>query len=150
MLITSIKEYNRQNLVLKGTKRNTQEIDSFMAQVEKRLKNLVKRQTEVYASSLIIKEKEAYTESLLDKLTEDLNNTEKVIEDLRISFQDSSSECLSMRKLLEDIQLENADLKQRLVDKDEKLRTLEITLKQLDGGSSKDAQILKRKGRWRC
>ena len=105
---------NRLNLVQKGTKRDTQEKGSIMAHVGKRLKNLVRKQEEV-------KGKEISTGSVLDKSRDDL----------RSNLNYSDKEFSSMRRQLEDSKFENADLKQRLGDQDDKVKTLEITIKKL-------------------
>ena len=115
---------NRLNLVQKGTKRHTQKKGSITAHVGKRLKNLVQRQTEVI-------EKEANTGRVLDKLREDLIERGESVEGLRSNFHHSAEEFLSMRRQLEDSQFENADLKQRVGDQDDKVKTLEITIKKL-------------------
>ena len=115
---------NRLNLVQKGTKRHTQKKGSITAHVGKRLKNLVQRQTEVI-------EKEANTGRTLDKLREDLIERGESVEGLRSNFHHSAEEFLSMRRQLEDSQFENADLKQRVGDQDDKVKTLEITIKKL-------------------
>ena len=105
---------NRLNLVQKGTKRDAQEKGSIMAHVGKRLKNLVRRQEEV-------KGKETSTGCVLEKSRDDLRSN------LNYSYKEFSS----MRRQLEDSQFENADLKQRLGEKDGKVRALETTTKQL-------------------
>ena len=115
---------NRLNLVQKGTKRHTQKKGSITAHVGKRLKSLVQRQTEVI-------EKEANIGRVLDKLGEDLIERGESMEGLRGNFHHSAEEFLSMRRQLEDSQFENADLKQRLGDQDDKVKTLEITIKKL-------------------
>ena len=115
---------NRLNLVQKGTKRHTQKKGSITAHVGKRLKNLVQRQTEVI-------EKEANTGRVLDKLREDLIERGESVEGLRSNFHHSAEEFLSMRRQLEDSQFENADLKQCVGDQDDKVKTLEITIKKL-------------------
>ena len=115
---------NRLNLVQKGTKRHTQKKGSITAHVGKRLKSLVHRQTEVI-------EKETNIGRVLDKLREDLIERGESMEGLRSNFHPSAKEFSSMRRQLEDSQFENADLKQRLGDQDDKVKTLEITIKKL-------------------
>ena len=114
----------RLNLVQKGTKRHTQKKGSITAHVGKRLKSLVHRQTEVI-------EKETNIGRVLDKLREDLIERGESMEGLRSNFHPSAKEFSSMRRQLEDSQFENADLKQRLGDQDDKVKTLEITIKKL-------------------
>ena len=115
---------NRLNLVQKGTKRHTQKKASITAHVGKRLKSLVHRQTEAI-------EKEANIGRVLDKLREDLIERGESMEGLRNNFHPSAKEFSSMRRQLEDSKFENADLKQRLGDQDDKVKTLEITIKKL-------------------
>ena len=117
---------NRLNLVQKGTKRDTQEKGSIMAHVGKRLKNLMRRKEEV-------KGKETSTGRVLDKSRDDLRSN------LNYSYKEFSS----MRRQLEDSQFENADLKQRLGEKDGKVRALETTTKQLQEGLQKTHKYLK-------
>ncbi|CAH3038749.1 unnamed protein product [Pocillopora meandrina] len=117
---------NRLNLVQKGTKRDTQEKGSIVAHVGKRLKNLVRRQEEV-------KGKETSTGRVLDKSRDDLRST------LNYSYKEFSS----MRRQLEDSQFENFDLKQRLGEKDGKVRALETTTKQLQEDLQKTHKYLK-------
>ena len=117
---------NRLNLVQKGTKRDTQEKGSIVAHVGKRLKNLVRRQEEV-------KGKETSTGRVLDKSRDDLRST------LNFSYKEFSS----MRRQLEDSQFENVDLKQRLGEKDGKVRALETTTKQLQEDLQKTHKYLK-------
>ena len=116
-----------------------------MAQVGKGLRNLVQRQREVYASSLIMKKTEAYTASVVEKLRKDLNEREESMEYLRSCSQDSANECSFMRRLLEDIQCENAHLRRCLGDKDEKVRMLETIVKQLEEDLQKTQKYLKEK-----
>ena len=117
---------NRLNLVQKGTKRDAQEKGSIMAHVGKRLKNLVRRQEEV-------KGKETSTGRVLEKSSDDLRSN------LNYSFKEFSS----MRRQLEDSQFENADLKQRLGEKDGKVRALDSTTKQLQEDLQKMLKYLK-------
>ena len=126
---------NRLNLVQKRTKRHTQKKGSITAHVGKRLKSLVQRQTEVI-------EKKANIGRVLDKLREDLIEREESMEGLRSNFHHSAEEFLSMRRQLEDSQFENADLKQRLGDQDDKVKTLEITIKQLEEDLHKTHEYL--------
>ena len=121
---------NGLNLIKKGTKRYTQERGSFVAGVGKRLKNLVQRPRGVSASSLVMKKKEAHAERVLDKLREDLNERGKVIQDLRSNFKDSAKELSSMRRQLEDIQCQNAELIQCLGHKEEDLQKTQRYLKE--------------------
>ena len=120
----------RLNLIQKGTKRYTQERGSFIAGVGKRLKNLVQRPRGVSASSLVMKKKEAHAERVLDKLREDLNERGEVIQDLRSNFKDSAKELSSMRRQLEDIQCQNAELIQCLGHKEEDLQKTQRYLKE--------------------
>ena len=120
----------RLNLIQKGTKRYTQERGSFIAGVGKRLKNLVQRPRGVSASSLVMKKKEAYAERVLDKLRDDLNEKGEVIQDLRSNFKDSAKELSSMRRQLEDIQCQNAELIQCLGHKEEDLQKTQRYLKE--------------------
>ena len=120
----------RLNLIQKGTKRYTQERGSFIAGVGKRLKNLVQRPRGVSASSLAMKKKEAHAERVLDKLREDLNERGEVIQDLRSNFKDSAKELSSMRRQLEDIQCQNAELIQCLGHKEEDLQKTQRYLKE--------------------
>ena len=120
----------RLNLIQKGTKRYTQERGSFIAGVGKRLKNLVQRPRGVSASSLVMKKKEAHAERVLDKLREDLNERGEVIQDLRSNFKDSAKELSSMRRQLEDIQCQNAELIQCLRHKEEDLQKTQRYLKE--------------------
>nr|XP_058941628.1 myosin heavy chain, clone 203-like [Pocillopora verrucosa] len=108
---------NRLNLVQKGTKRDTQEKGSIMAHVGKRLKNLVRRQEEV-------KGKEISTGRVLEKSRDDL----------RSNLNYSDKEFSSMRRQLEDSEFENADLKQRLGEKDEDLQKTHKYLKEREVG----------------
>ena len=117
---------NRLNLVQKGTKRDAQEKGSIMAHVGKRLKNLVRRQEEV-------KGKETSTGRVLEKSRDDLRSN------LNYSYKEFSS----MRRQLEDSQFENADLKQRLGEKDGKVRALDSTTKQLQEDLQKMLKYLK-------
>ena len=117
---------NRLNLVQKGTKRDAQEKGSIMAHVGKRLKNLVRRQEEV-------KGKETSTGRVLEKSRDDLRSN------LNYSFKEFSS----MRRHLEDSQFENAGLKQRLGEKDGRVRALETTTKQLQEDLQKTHEYLK-------
>ena len=117
---------NRLNLVQKGTKRDTQEKGSIVAHVGKRLKNLVRRQEEV-------KGKETSTGRVLEKSRDDLRSN------LNYSFKEFSS----MRRQLEDSQFENAGLKQRLGEKDGRVRALETTTKQLQEDLQKTHEYLK-------
>ena len=128
----------RLNLVQKGTKRHTQKKGSITAPVGKRLKSLVHRQTEVI-------EKEANIGRVLDKLRGDLIERGESMEDLRSNFHPSAKEFSSMRRQLEDSQFENADLKQRLGDQDDKVKTLEITIKQLEEDLHKTHEYLNEK-----
>ena len=120
----------RLNLIQKGTKRYTQERGSFIAGVGKRLKNLVQRPRGVSASSLVMKKKEAYAERVFHKLREDLNERGEVIQDLRSNFKDSAKELSSMRRQLEDIQCQNAELIQCLGNKEEDLQKTQRYLKE--------------------
>ena len=120
----------RLNLIQKGTKRYTQERGSFIAGVGKRLKNLVQRPRGVSASSLVMKKKEAHAQRVLDKLREDLNERGEVIQDLRSNFKDSAKELSSMRRQLEDIQCQNAELIQCLGHKEEDLQKTQRYLKE--------------------
>ena len=120
----------RLNLIQKGTKRYTQERGSFIAGVGKRLKNLVQRPRGVSASSLAMKKKEAHAERVLEKLREDLNERGEVIQDLRSNFKDSAKELSSMRRQLEDIQCQNAELIQCLGNKEEDLQKTQRYLKE--------------------
>ena len=120
----------RLNLIQKGTKRYTQERGSFIAGVGKRLKNLVQRPRGVSASSLVMKKKEAHAERVLHKLREDLNERGEVIQDLRSNFKDSAKELSSMRRQLEDIQCQNAELIQCLGHKEEDLQKTQRYLKE--------------------
>ena len=120
----------RLNLIQKGTKRYTQERGSFIAGVGKRLKNLVQRPRGVSASSLVMKKKEAYAERVLDKLRDDLNEKGEVIQDLRSNFKDTAEELSSMRRQLEDIQCQNAELIQCLGNKEEDLQKTQRYLKE--------------------
>ena len=120
----------RLNLIQKGTKRYTQERGSFITGVGKRLKNLVQRPRGVSASSLVMKKKEAYAERVLHKLREDLNERGEVIQDLRSNFKDSAKELSSMRRQLEDIQCQNAELIQCLRHKEEDLQKTQRYLKE--------------------
>ena len=117
---------NRLNLVQKGTKRDTQEKGSIVAHVGKRLKNLVRRQEEV-------KGKEIRTGCVLEKSRDDL----------RSNLNYSDKEFSSMRRQLEDSEFENADLKQRLGEKDGKVRALETSTKQLQEDLQKTHKYLK-------
>ena len=117
---------NRLNLVQKGTKRDAQEKGSIMAHVGKRLKNLVRRQEEV-------KGKEIRTGCVLEKSRDDL----------RSNLNYSDKEFSSMRRQLEDSEFENADLKQRLGEKDGKVRALETSTKQLQEDLQKTHKYLK-------
>lgn len=117
---------NRPNLVQKGTKRDTQEKGSIMAHVGKRLKNLVRRQEEV-------KGKETSTGRVLNKSRDDMRSN------LNYSYKEFSS----MRRQHEDSQFENADLKQRLGEKDGKVRALETTTKQLQEDLQKTHKYVK-------
>ncbi|CAH3034410.1 unnamed protein product [Pocillopora meandrina] len=121
---------HRLNLIQKGTKRYTQERGSFIAGVGKRLKNLVQRRRGVSASSLVMKKKEAHAERMLVKLREDLNERGEVIQDLRSNFKDSAKELSSMRRQLEDIQCQNAELIQCLRHKEEDLQKTQRYLKE--------------------
>ena len=121
---------NGLNLIKKGTKRYTQERGSFVAGVGKRLKNLVQRPRGVSASSLVMKKKEAHAERVLDKLRDDLNEKGEVIQDLRSNFKDSAKELSSMRRQLEDIQCQNAELIQCLGHKEEDLQKTQRYLKE--------------------
>ena len=121
---------HRLNLIQKGTKRYTQERGSFIAGVGKRLKNLVQRPRGVSASSLVMKKKEAHAQRVLDKLREDLNERGEVIQDLRSNFKDSAKELSSMRRQLEDIQCQNAELIQCLGHKEEDLQKTQRYLKE--------------------
>ena len=121
---------HRLNLIQKGTKRYTQERGSFIAGVGKRLKNLVQRPRGVSALSLVMKKKEAHAQRLLDKLREDLNERGEVIQDLRSNFKDSAKELSSMRRQLEDIQCQNAQLIQCLGHKEEDLQKTQRYLKE--------------------
>ena len=120
----------RLNLIQKGTKRYTHERGSFIADVGKRLKNLVQRPRGVSASSLVMKKKEAHAERVLHKLREDLNERGEVIQDLRSNFKDSAKELSSMRRQLEDIQCQNAELIQCLEHKEEDLQKTQRYLKE--------------------
>ena len=120
----------RLNLIQKRTKRYTQERGSFIAGVGKRLKNLVQRPRGVSASSLVMKKKEAYAERVLHKLREDLNERGEVIQDLRSNFKDSAKELSSMRRQLEDIQCQNAELIRCLGNKEEDLQKTQRYLKE--------------------
>ena len=120
----------RLNLIQKGTKRYTQERGSFIAGVGKRLKNLVQRPRGVSASSLVMKKKEAHAERVLHKLREDLNERGEVIQDLRSNFKDSAKELSSMRRQLEDIQCQNAELIRCLGNKEEDLQKTQRYLKE--------------------
>ena len=120
----------RLNLIQKGTKRYTQERGSFIAGVGKRLKNLVQRPREVSVSSLVMKKKEAHAERVLDKLREDLNERGEVIQDLRSNFKDTAEELSSMRRQLEDIQCQNAQLIKCLGHKEEDLQKTQRYLKE--------------------
>ena len=120
----------RLNLIQKGTKRYTQERGSFIAGVGKRLKNLVQRPRGVSASSLVMKKKEAHAQRVLDKLREDLNERGEVIQDLRSNFKDSAKELSSMRRQLEDIQCQNAELIRCLGNKEEDLQKTQRYLKE--------------------
>ena len=121
---------HRLNLIQKGTKRYTKERGSFIAGVGKRLKNLVQRPRGVSASSLVMKKKEAYAERVLDKLMDDLNEKGEVIQDLRSNFKDSAKELSSMRRQLEDIQCQNAELIRCLGNKEEDLQKTQRYLKE--------------------
>ena len=121
---------NGLNLIQKGTKRYTQERGWFIAGVGKRLKNLVQRPRGVSASSLVMKKKEAHAERMLDKLRDDLNEKGEVIQDLRSNFKDSAKELSSMRRQLEDIQCQNAELIQCLGNKEEDLQKTQRYLKE--------------------
>ena len=121
---------HRWNLIQKGTKRYTQEKGSFIAGVGKRLKNLVQRPRGVSASSLVMKKKEAHAERVLHKLREDLNERGEFIQDLRSNFKDSAKELSSMRRQLEDIQCQNAELIQCLEHKEEDLQKTQRYLKE--------------------
>ena len=121
---------NGLNLIKKGTKRYTQKRGSFTAGVGKRLKNLVQRPRGVSASSLVMKKKEAYAERVLDKLRDDLNEKGEVIQDLRRNFKDTAEELSSMRRQLEDIQCQNAELIQCLGNKEEDLQKTQRYLKE--------------------
>ena len=121
---------HRLNVIQKGTKRYTQERGSFIAGVGKRLKNLVQRPRGVSASSLVMKKKEAHAQRVLDKLREDLNERGEVIQDLRSNFKDSAKELSSMRRQLEDIQCQNAQLIQCLGHKEEDLQKTQRYLKE--------------------
>ena len=123
-------EAYRLNLIQKGTKRYTQERGSFIAGVGKRLKNLVQRPRGVSASSLVMKKKEAHAERVLHKLREDLNERGEVIQDLRSNFKDSAKELSSMRRQLEDIQCQNAELIRCLGNKEEDLQKTQRYLKE--------------------
>ncbi|XP_027060116.1 centromere-associated protein E-like [Pocillopora damicornis] len=136
---------NRLKLVKKETIRKAEQTGCLMAQVGKGLRNLVQRQREVYASSLIMKKTEAYTASVVEKLRKDLNDREESVKYLRSCSQDSANECSFMRRLLEDIQCENAHLKRCLGDKDEKVRMLETIAKQLEEDLQKTQKYLKEK-----
>ncbi|XP_058941594.2 golgin subfamily B member 1-like [Pocillopora verrucosa] len=136
---------NRLKLVKKETIRKAEQTGCLMAQVGKGLRNLVQRQREVYASSLIMKKTEAYTASVVEKLRKDLNEREESVEYLRSCSQDSANECSFMRRLLEDIQCENAHLRRCLGDKDEKVRMLETIVKQLEEDLQKTQKYLKEK-----
>ena len=138
-------EHNRLKLVKKETIRKAEQTGCLMAQVGKGLRNLVQRQREVYASSLIMKKTEAYTASVVEKLRKDLNDREESVKYLRSCSQDSANECSFMRRLLEDIQCENAHLKRCLGDKDEKVRMLETIAKQLEEDLQKTQKYLKEK-----
>ena len=120
----------RLNLIQKGTKRYTQERGSLITGVGKRLKNLVQRPRGVSASSLVMKKKEAHAQRVLDKLREDLNERGEVIQDLRSNFKDSAKELSSMRRQLEDIQCQNAQLIQCLGHKEEDLQKTQRYLKE--------------------
>ena len=120
----------RLNLIQKGTKRYTQERGSLITGVGKRLKNLVQRPRGVSASSLVMKMKEAHAERVLDKLREDLNERGEVIQDLRSNFKDSARELSSMRRQLEDIQCQNAELIKCLGHKEEDLQKTQRYLKE--------------------
>ncbi|CAH3034388.1 unnamed protein product [Pocillopora meandrina] len=120
----------RLNLIQKGTKRYTQERGSLITGVGKRLKNLVQRPRGVSASSLVMKKKEAHAERMLDKLREDLNERGEVIQDLRSNFKDSARKLSSMRRQLEDIQCQNAELIKCLGHKEEDLQKTQIYLKE--------------------
>ena len=120
----------RLNLIQKGTKRYTQERGSLITGVGKRLKNLVQRPRGVSASSLVMKKKEAHAERVLHKLREDLNERGEVIQDLRSNFKDSAKELSSMRRQLEDIQCQNAELIQCLGNKEEDLQKTQRYLKE--------------------
>ena len=117
---------NRLNLVQKGTKRDTQGKGSIMAHLGKRLKNLVRKQEEV-------KGKEISTGCVLEKSRDDL----------RSNLNYSDKEFSSMRRQLEDSEFENADLKQRLGEKDGKVRALETSTKQLQEDLQKTHKYLK-------
>ena len=123
-------EAYRLNLIQKGTKRYTQERGSLITGVGKRLKNLVQRPRGVSASSLVMKKKEAHAERVLHKLREDLNERGEVIQDLRSNFRDSAKELSSMRRQLEDIQCQNAELIQCLGHKEEDLQKTQRCLKE--------------------
>ncbi|PFX29083.1 hypothetical protein AWC38_SpisGene6134 [Stylophora pistillata] len=143
LLFTMGIEHNCLKLIKTETNRNTQQQSLLMAQMGKRLSNLVQRQREAYASSLVMKKKEAHIKRVLEKLREDLNEKEEFMEDLKSRFQDSANECSSIRRQLEHIQCENVNLKQRLGDKDEKVRMLEITIKQLEEDLQKTQKCLR-------
>ena len=147
LVVTSRLQHNRLHLLQKTTKRNTQEnfreMGSLMAHVGNRLKNLIQRQREVYTAGMLLKQKDADAGRVLDRLREELNQREDDMENLRNSLQKSVNECMCMRSQLEGIQCENADLKRRLGDKDDKARTLEITIKQLQGDLQRTQNFLK-------
>ena len=147
LVVTSRLQHNRLHLAQKTTKRNTQEnfreMGSLMAHVGNRLKNLIQRQREVYTAGMLLKQKDAVAGRVLDRLREELNQREDDMENLRNSLQKSVNECMCMRSQLEGIQCENADLKRRLGDKDDKARTLQITIKQLEGDLQRTQNFLK-------
>ena len=68
---------------------------------------------------------------------------EKSRDDLRSNLNYSDKEFSSMRRQLEDSEFENADLKQRLGEKDGKVRALETTTKKLQEDLQKTHKYLK-------
>ena len=135
----------RLNLIQKGTKIYTQERGSFIAGVGKRLKNLVQRPRGVSASSLVMKKKEAHAQRVLDTLREDLNERGEVIQDLRSNFKDSAKELSSIRRQLEDIQCQNAELIQCLGHKEEDLQKTQRYLKEKEASLDATNETLRLK-----
>ncbi|XP_078364054.1 uncharacterized protein LOC144648304 isoform X1 [Oculina patagonica] len=135
--ISSRIQYDRLDVfpikIGRNTDKNFSEIGSLMGHVGERLKKLLQRQKEVDASAVLLKQKEAETGRILDRLRGELKQRDDEIESLKTSLGKSVNDGEYTRSRLRDLEHENIDLKRCLGDETDKVKKLEMTVRQLEG-----------------